>query len=559
MAEPGDKAPHVLILGGGYVAITVCRALRRSVREGKVRVTVVSRENFHPFHGFIAEMVTGRISASHMLSPARRVFPGANLHVAEIERIDLEARSVTVSRHLDGRRSQLTYDELVLAVGTRDNLEAYPGLAEHAFRLRAYEDDLRLRNHILMMFELADIEPDAEERRRLLTFFVAGGGFAGTELAGELADHARRLIKRDFPRIDRGECRVVLVEPGATILPELYGGDGTGKNAFPRLVEKALARHRQLGVEVLTQVLVEAVTPTEVRLSTGERIPTRTVVSAVGMKPQPIVTRLGLDADRRGRIVTDEMCRIPDRPGLWAAGDCAAVPKPGGGTCPPVALYALKQGAHLGRNIARQLAGEAPTRFRWPGIGQAASVGNRYAVGELKGIQVWGLPAWLLWRGFLFRYFPSWEGRLRMLADWVIWPLVGRDIVELRPKALSSYDITANVFQPGEVVVRERQAGRYIHIILEGEVEICLEDAPEGDALALLGPGDHFGQRWTESFQPELARTRTVVRTIALSREQAPRLQEALKSTGLLVRDSGHFPAIDPRDPPPEDAVTPPA
>lgn len=546
MSDERQGAPRVLVLGGGYVAITVCRALRAAARSGKVRVTVVSRENFHPFHGFTGEMVTGRISASHMLSPARRIFRGAQLHVATIERIDLAAKRVTVSRNLDGRRSVLEYDHLVFGVGTRDNLEAYPGLAEHAFRLKAFPDALRLRNHILTMFELAAIEPDPDERRRILTMFVAGGGFAGTELAGELSDYARRLTTHDFPELDASDCRVVLVEPGETILPELYKGDGSGKGAFPRLVERAMARQRKLGVEVLTSTLVEAVTPTEVRLSDGQRIPTRTVVSAVGMKPHAIVARLELEFDRRGRIVTDDACRVVgDRPGLWAAGDCAAVPKPGGGTCPPVALYALKQGRHLGRNILRELAGADCKPFRWPGLGQAASVGNRYAVGELKGVQVWGFPAWCLWRGFLFRYFPSWDGRLRMLADWLIWPVVGRSMVELRPSGLSDFDITPNVFQPGEVMVRERAAGRYIHIILDGAVEICLEDG--GAPLAVLGPGDHFGQRWTESFEPELARARTPVHTIAISREQAPRLQEVLGSTGLMLDGSGHFPAI-PRD-----------
>jgi NADH dehydrogenase len=548
MSDDRDSPPHVLVLGGGYVTIAVCRALKRAAREGRVRVTVVSRENFHPFHGFTSEMVTGRISPSHMLSPARRIFKGARLHVGEIERIDLAARRVTVSRKLDGRRSDLEYDHLVFGVGTRDNLEAYPGLAEHAFRLKAYEDALRLRNHVLTMFELAAIEPDPEERRRILTFFIAGGGFAGTELAGELADYARRLTSRDFPEIDPSDCRIVLVEPGATILPELYKGDGSGKNAYPRLVERAAARQRKLGVEVLTDTLVAAVTPTEVRLSSGARIPTRTVISAVGMKPYAIVARLELETDGRGRIVTDDACRVVGHPDLWAAGDCAAVPKPGGGTCPPVAIYALKQGQHLGRNIVRQLDGSATKPFRWPGIGQAASVGNRYAVAELKGFQFWGLAAWVVWRGFLFRYFPSWDGRLRMLADWIIWPLVGRSMVELRPTALSNYDIKPNVHQPGEVIVRERQAGRYIHIILDGAVEICLEDAAEGDALAVLGPGDHFGQRWIESFQPELARARTAVHTIAISREQAPALQEVLASTGLMLGQSGHFPAI-PREP----------
>jgi NADH:quinone reductase (non-electrogenic) len=552
MSGPRADAPHVVVLGGGYVTLYVCRALRRAVRSGRVRLTVMSEENFLAFHGFIGEMLTGRISPSHLLSPARRIFRPAALHLGQIERVDLERRSITVTRRDDGRRSEIDYDQLVIACGTRDNLEAYPGLAEHAFRLKAFRDDLRLRNHILTMFEQAGAEPLEDERRRLLTFFVAGGGFAGTEVAGELADFARRLTAREYSHLRFEDCRFVLVEPGDSILPELYGVDGSGKDAHPRLIERARGRMDELGVEVRTGVRVEAVTPNEVRLSSGEHVPTRTVISAVGMKPQPIVAALAAEKDSIGRIVTDELLRVAGHPEVWAGGDCAAVPKPGGGTCPPVAIYAMKHGARIGRNIDRVLRGHDPKPFRWGGLGQAASVGNRYAIGELKGIALpAGLLSWVVWRGFLFRYFPSWEGRLRLLADWIIWPLVGRNIGEVPSGAAGAYDIRQNVFQPGEVIVQERVAGRYIHVILEGEVEICSDPELDGEPelLTVLGPGDHFGQRWLESFDPELARARTLVRTIALSRDQAPRLQEALVSTGRMVRESGHWPALD--QPPP--------
>ena len=247
--------PRILILGGGYVAITVARTLRPAIRRGELSATIVSRENFHAFHGFVGEMVTGRIGPGNMLSPARRIFPPAAVHVAEIESIDLEARRVVTSRHLDGARSELTYDHLVLALGTTENLEVYPGLAEHAFKLKAFADCLRLRNHLLEMFELAEIERDPDERRRLLTFVVAGGGYAGTELAGELADFARLLTAREFSRLSRTDWRVVLVHPGRTIMPELHGTSSfeKGARAHPKLVEYATAHARSLGVELLTE------------------------------------------------------------------------------------------------------------------------------------------------------------------------------------------------------------------------------------------------------------------------------------------------------------------
>lgn len=539
------NVPHVLVLGGGYAAITLTKALRRRIENGQIECTVVSRENFHAFHGFVGEMLTGKITPSNILSPARRLFPPARLHLAEVEKIDLDSRTVITSRSLDGRRAEHTYDHLVVALGTEDRVDVYPGLAEHAFKLRRYADCFALRNHLLEMFELAEIETDPDERRRLLTFFIAGGGYAGTEVAGELAHFARTLAGREYPGLRADECRFLLVEPGDTIVPELYGARGEGAKAHPRLVEKAMGRQRELGVEVLTNTYVMAATPNEVVLSNGDHIPARTIISAVGTKAAPVVDRLQVEKDERGRIVTDRALRVPGRPGVWAAGDCAAVPLPRGeGTCPPVAVYALKHGHKVGDNIGRVADGQRPRRFKFPGVGQGASVGNRYAVAEVKGVEVWGLPAWLLWRGYLYFHFPTWDRRLRLLADWVLWPLVGRDIVEMRVARPEDYELRENRFQPGETILVEGGGSRYVHVIVEGEVELVEVARGEERVLKVIGPGEHFGVRWMESFEPEEARAKTEVRTIAIRRDQAPRLQEVLAAAGRIVAESGHFPAI---------------
>jgi NADH:ubiquinone reductase (H+-translocating) len=546
---PAER-PKVLILGGGYAAIYACKALAPAINAGRLDATVVSRENFHVFHGFVGEMLTGRVSPSHILSPARRIFPPAKVHVAEIQKIDLKRQTVTTSRNLDGNRFELDYDHLVVCLGSIDRFEAYPGLAEHAFRLKTYEDVLRLRNHIITMFELADIEKDPTERRRLLTFFIAGGGYAGTEIAGELADLSKRLTKREYKSIDPSECRFVLVHPGPTILPELYGDDGSGAAAHPKLVEFGMNRMRELGVEVMTQTKVTAASPNEVSLSNGERVPTRTIISAVGTKVPPVVAALNVPKDERGRIKTDAAIRVEGFDNVWACGDNAAVRLPNsfgmdtGRTCPPVALYAMMQGGRIGKNIDLTVQGRKPRTFRFPGLGQGASVGKRSAVVELKGIEITGLPAWLIWRLLLAYFFPSWDRRLRLFTDWLIWPLVGRDIVELRTAPPGEYEVRHNVFQPGEVVAQEERTGKYIHVIVEGEVEILNKDGDLEQVLNVLGPGDHFGTRWMSSFDLEVARAKTQVRTVAMRRDQAPRLQEVLRSAGQLVAESGHFPAI---------------
>lgn len=546
---PGER-PKVLILGGGYAAIYVCKALAPAIEAGRLEATVVSRENFHVFHGFVGEMLTGRVSPSHILSPARRIFPPANVHVAEIQKIDIKRQTVQTSRNLDGHRVELDYDHAVICLGSIDRFEAYPGLAEHAFRLKTYEDVLRLRNHIITMFELADIEHDPEERKRLLTFFIAGGGYAGTEIAGELADLSRRLTRREYKRIKPEECRFVLVHPGPTILPELYGDDGSGAAAHPKLVDFGMNRMRELGVEVMTGTKVTAASPNEVNLSNGERVPTRTIISAVGTKVPPVVASLNVPKDDRGRIKTDHAIRVEGLENLWAAGDCAAVRLPNtfgmntGRSCPPVALYAMKQGYRIGKNIDLAVQSRKPRTFRFPGLGQGASVGKRSAVVELKGIEITGLPAWLIWRLLLTYFFPSWDRRLRLMTDWLIWPLVGRDIVELRTAPPGEYEVRHNVFQPGEIVAQEERTGKYIHVIVEGEVEILNKDGDMEQVLDVLGPGDHFGTRWMSSFDLEVARAKTQVRTVAMRRDQAPRLQEVLRSAGQLVAESGHFPAI---------------
>ena len=317
--------PHILVLGGGYVAITLTRGLRRQIRRGEVEVTVVSRENFHFWHGFIGEMITGRIAPGNVLSPVRRIFRPARVYVGEVEAVDLARREVTVSRQRDGLRECLTYDHLVIALGTTDRLDAYPGLAQHAFRLRTYDDCFRLRNHILTMAEMAEIERDPAERRRLLTFFVAGGGFAGSEIAGELADYLR-LIAPEYPRLRPEDWRVVLVHPGETLLPELYANYLKERKAgFPRLVSFAARHLDRLGVEIISNQRVTAVTPHQVVLGDGQRIPTRTVISAVGSKPIPLLDRIeGLPRGEQGRIQVEATMQVVGWSNVWAGGDCAA-------------------------------------------------------------------------------------------------------------------------------------------------------------------------------------------------------------------------------------------
>jgi NADH dehydrogenase len=536
-------ARRVLVLGGGFTAVNACRAMSRAIAAGHLDVTVVTRDNSLCVHGLIPEMVTGRLVPGTILNPARRIFGRARVHVGEIERIDLDARRVHTTRHLDGARFELDYDEALLAVGTAENLDAYPGLAEHAFKLKHFEDAFALRNHVVEMFELADIERDPDERRRLLTFFVAGGGFSGTEIAGELADLARLLTAREYRGIDRGECRVVIVHPGPTLLPELYGSGSLERKSksFPRLIEYGMRHARKLGVELMLDTSVTGATPNEVYLSNGEHIPTRTIVSTVGTKPSPLLATLELPRDERGRVLVDPSLRVEGRDDLWAGGDCAAVPHPQGGTCPPTALWAVKHGKHAGRNIARAAAGKAARPFRGLVRTQGVSIGRRSGVAEASGIPIRGKLAWLGFRAVAIAIIPSWDRRLRMLSDWLLWPLVGRDIVQMGRAQRSEYDVRHNVYQAGEVIVDAARPVRYVHVVVEGEAEVVRGER----VTATVGPGGHFGRKWLEQHGGDAVRARSLVRTVALNAEQANRLQDVLLSTERLVAKTMLTPTLD--------------
>lgn len=526
---------RIVMLGGGYVAITVAKGLRRAVRRREVELTVVSRENYQVWHGFIGEMLTSRISPHTILNSTRRMVAPARLVVGEVTDVDLVGRRVEVTDD-QGRRRLLDYDQLVIGVGTADRHETFDGLPEHAFMMKTFDDVFRLRNHLVSRFEKADQEPDAAERRRLLTFVVAGGGFAGCEIAGELTDYAR-LLARIYPGVNADEVRVVLVHPGAALLPEL---GPKGRSSHPELVGYATERLRRLGVELIDAERVTGVTPYAVEMRDAPPIPTTTVVSAIGAKPHPVVTAVtGLPLADNGRIVTDATCQVVGHEGVWAAGDCAAVPHPRGGVCPAVAIFALQQGSLVARNVLARVSGRAARPFSFVGFGQGASLGRRSAVAELYGREFTGLPAWVMWRVVLWGFVPTWDRKLRLLADWAIWPLVGRDAVEMSVSDADDFELENMRFTDGEVIVDE-SGSPWCHVLVEGEAEQLAGD----DVLQRFGVGDVVGTRWLDQNRAERVVARGTVRTIRLRTKQARELQKLVRALSRLATESeGSVPA----------------
>lgn len=523
-----SQVPRVLCLGSGWASMYCVRALRGAITRGEVDVTVIGRDNFHTFHGFIAEMLTGRIQPGQIVTPARRMFPPANFHNAEIETIDLERRIVTTARYLDGKRYELPFDHLFVALGSMDDLSRYPGLAEHALKLKTYWDCFKVRNHILAMLELAEIEPDEAERRKLLTFVVVGGNYGGIEVAAELEDFIRLLAKKEYRRINPAEARVIVVHSGARILPELV-------HEHPKLVGYAERYLTGRGLELRTGLRLGAATPEEAVLSNGERIPTRTIISSAGTALSPLLDQLNVQRDDRGRVETDQFTRVPSLTNVWAAGDCAAVPYPKGGTCPTLAIFAMTQGKEAGRNILRTIRGQTLKRYRFTGLGDACGLGRRRAIAQLWGIGITGIPAWIMWRSIFLVFIPTWEKRIRIVFDWLLTPFTGRDVAEIRVR--EPFGMRREHYEAGQEIVRQGELGQQLYLIWKGEVEVVRTDHGESRVVATLGAGKHFGEMAVFQNVRRTATVRAVgqVEVIAIGAQEARVLGEAVRPFGEAV------------------------
>jgi len=534
--DSNQKIPHVVVIGGGYAGLYACQRLSRAARKGEIRLTVITKENFHIWHGFIGEMLTGRILPTQILSPVRRIFKDATLHIGIVRRIDLSNKTIQTIREIDGRSMELTYDKLIVTVGSKQNSESFQGLAEHGFALKTWDDCYQLKNHILRMYELASITSDPTERKAMLTFFVAGGGFSGSEVAGELADFARQLARKDFPGLNPEEVEVFLAHPQETILPELFGTrvDARQSKQFPGLVAYAERHLKKLGVTIRTNIRIQAVSRNLVVLSDGTRVPTRTVISAVGTIPQKMTKESGFPLAPNGRILVDRTLRVHGYENVWAAGDCAAVEHPKGGYVPTTAWWGMMTGQTAGANVIRQLHGKTQKKFSKTGLGQAVSIGRRTAVGELWGVPLRGTFAWIMWRLVLYFYFPFSDRKIRLLVDWALWPLMGRDIVEMSTDDTDDFEIRRVKFQPGEKIVSGGQTGHSIYLIKDGNCSVFEGNGHEHKLIKTLSVGDKIVLNELDGQASEVV-ANTLVQAIELRDDQLSELEQVLE----LLRKKG--------------------
>ncbi len=398
--------PQVVVIGAGFGGLATAKELAGS----DVDVTVVDQHNFHTFQPLLYQVATAGLNAADVAYAVRGIFQrqsNVRFRQATATGVDWERRRLAATSP-DGAALSLPFDHLVIGAGATANFFGIEGAAEHAHPLYSLTDAIELRNHVLGRFEAADAQPSLIDDGAL-TFVIVGGGPTGVEVAGALAELFGAVLRRDFPALDIGKARVLLVEMADHVLTPFSAP--SQRHALETLASR--------GVEVRLSEAVVKVDDTRVTLRSGEVLAAHTLVWAAGVKANPLAAVLGVETGRGGRIVVDPDLSIPGREGAYAIGDVALIDDPRDGVLPQLAQVAIQSGKHAARQIDARLAGREPTFFRYRDKGTMATIGRRAAVAELPiGLRLKGTPAWAAWLGLHLVYLMGFRNRLSVMLNW---------------------------------------------------------------------------------------------------------------------------------------------
>ena len=414
-----EKTIQVVILGGGFAGVTTAEHLEKQFRgDPTVSFTLISETNSWLFTPMLVEVATSGLEPTHITTPLRTSLKRTRVLRSRVTSIDLQRKQVYLNG--GGPQTGLHYDHLILALGSVSNYPGNTAVAENALEFKTLEDAMRIRNHVIDVFERADSEPDPGRRRAMLTFVVAGGGFSGAELAGGLNDFARGIIP-DYPSLSTNDLRIILVHSRGRILPELSDS----------LADYAMERMRERGVTFKLTTRVVDARSGSISLSPPEEIATETFVWTASATPNPILKELPVNHDSRGAVLVGRTLAVPGYGNVWALGDCASVPDINTGkTCPPTAQVATREAAVLAHNIRAYLLARPLREFCFKSLGTLCIVGYHTACAEIRGRKFSGLFAWLLWRGIYLSKLPGLERKVRVLTDWTLELFFPRDIVQ---------------------------------------------------------------------------------------------------------------------------------
>jgi NADH dehydrogenase len=413
-----DDRHRVVVVGGGFGGLQAVRSLRRA----PVEITLVDRRNFHLFQPLLYQVATGALSPAEIATPLRAVLKrqkNVRVVMGEVREFDLARRQVVLDALPDGGTDlAIPYETLIVAGGSRYSYFGHDEWRPFALEIKSVESALDVRRRIFTAFEAAEIEQDPQRREAWLTFVVVGGGPTGIEMAGQLAELARDALPRDFHSVDPRRARILLVEASERLLPTFQ----------PRLSSRAAQTLERLGVTVLLRTTVVGLDG-EAVLSKGPdgettHVPTRTIVWAAGVVASELAAALaaasGAALDRGGRVAVGPDLAIRGHPEVIALGDMASVHDAQGNAValPGLASTAMQQGRHAAKTVQRRAQGKPSQPFRFVDKGNLATIGRAHAVAEIKGIQVSGLLAWLIWVSVHIFYLIGLQNRLLVLTRW---------------------------------------------------------------------------------------------------------------------------------------------
>lgn len=427
--QPVKKRPKAVVIGAGFGGMQTAQSLAKSGAD----VLLIDRNNYNTFVPLLYQVATAQIEPEMIAYPLRTILRSAKrtrFLQATVDRIDFAAQTVETDV------VKIPYDYLVMATGSRTQYLGVAGADENAFALRTLEQAIALRNHILRCFELAARTPETARRQQLLTFTIVGGGPTGLEMAGALFE-MKRALKRDYPTLDLGEMRIVLVQSGDRLLSNLPS----------KLGRHAARKLNRLKIEVLFQTRVSCVLPQAVEFQDGDRLPTATVVWAAGLEAALPQTTVPPEQANKNKVKVRPTLQILEDDKVYAIGDLAYFEQ-NGKPLSGVAPEALQQGVAVARNITRQVKGQLPKPFSYLNKGRLAIIGGYGGVGKIGPVLLTGFLPWLMWLSVHLVYLPGFRSRLLVLLSWLHgYGLGDRTVRQLLP---SSPAHTYNISKQGD-------------------------------------------------------------------------------------------------------------
>src|SRR5437868_13865092 len=411
------KKTKVIIAGGGFAGLSAAMYLDKTLaRREDIEVTLISRENFILFTPMLHEVAAGDLYPGDIVNPLRRILRHMKFIDADVQAVDLNARRIHCIASVADRELEFEFDHLLLTLGSETNFFNMDGVRDWSVTMKSLSDAALLRNRMVALLEEASLQNDEASRRQLLTFVTAGGGFSGTETTGAVNDFVRETV-RYYPQLREELIRVVVVHPGNFILPEL--GEELGRYA-----ERKLSQRK---VEIIKGARVAGYDGSVVKLTDGTSIPATTLIWTAGVKPSAAIESLDCKKER-GRLLVNEYLAVPGVSGLWAAGDCAAVPDgyETGNFFPPTAQHGLREAIRAAKNIEAAIDGRPLKPFVFTTLGQLATIGRRTGVAMVFGFKFSGLIAWAMWRSIYLMKLPGLAKKPRVIIDWTLDLLFGR-------------------------------------------------------------------------------------------------------------------------------------